>query len=96
MPPAQDTGGTINDTISDTINDTIKLRYKSILQHMLNNSQVSKPQLAAALQVSTSTISRDIKYLQSLGFIRREGSNKSGHWVVNIAVNDSPNDALGK
>ena len=37
---------------------------------------------AAALATNIRTIRRDIAYLQAIGMLRREGSSKSGYWIV--------------
>ncbi|MCG0189337.1 HTH domain-containing protein [Phocaeicola vulgatus] len=42
--------------------------------------------MAAALSVTRRSIEKKIKELRDAGYIRREGSNKSGRWIVNDEV----------
>jgi predicted ArsR family transcriptional regulator len=38
--------------------------------------------LASLIGVTDKTIKRHIKILRELGLLEREGSNKSGRWVI--------------
>jgi len=53
-----------------------------IVNEVLKNPQLSKNEMAQILNVSVATISRELKLLEEKGIIRREGSRKSGFWVV--------------
>lgn len=46
------------------------------------NVPVNVPNLASMLGVSEKTIKRDIAAMQSVGLIKRVGSDKTGHWEV--------------
>ena len=59
--------GTINDTVNDTANDTA-------------NDTVTAKTLSEALGASIITIKRDLAAMQSVGVIKRVGSDKTGHW----------------
>ena len=61
--------GTINDTVNDTVNDTA-------------NDTVTAKTLSATLGTSIITIKRDLAAMQSMGVIKRVGSDKTGHWEV--------------
>ena len=63
--------GTINDTVNVTVNDTV-------------NDTVNARTLSEVLGTSVITIKRDIAAMQSAGFIKRVGSDKTGHWEVII------------
>ncbi len=46
------------------------------------NVPVNLPNLATILGVSEKTIKRDLAAMQSAGFIKRVGSDKTGHWEI--------------
>ena len=54
-------------TINDTVNDTA-------------NDTVTAKTLSEALGASIITIKRDLAAMQSVGVIKRVGSDKTGHW----------------
>lgn len=56
-------------TINGTINDTV-------------NDTVTAKTLSATLGTSIITIKRDLAAMQSMGVIKRVGSDKTGHWEV--------------
>ena len=72
------------DTINDTINDTIKLtkNEQSILQLILDNSQITREEIMDKTKLSDRTISRTIKQLQDKRIIARQGSKKTGYWEI--------------
>lgn len=64
--------------------DEVKLtqRQKKIVI-MLREDNVTIPKLAKKLKVSERTIEREMAKLQQMNVIYREGSDKTGYWVVN-------------
>ena len=58
-----------NGTINDTANDTV-------------NDTVTAKTLSESLGTSIITIKRDLAAMQSVGVIKRVGSDKTGHWEV--------------
>ena len=56
-------------TINDTVNDTA-------------NDTVTAKTLSESLDTSIITIKRDLAVMQSVGVIKRVGSDKTGHWEV--------------
>ena len=56
-------------TINDTVNDTA-------------NDTVTAKTLSATLGTSIIIIKRDLAAMQSMGVIKRVGSDKTGHWEV--------------
>lgn len=82
-----DTGNdTDNDTDSDTDNSTklsaIEHRRKEIVRLMKLEPKITMDQLVNNLDVSRSTIARDLSRLRENGIIVRDGDDRNGHWVV--------------
>jgi len=46
------------------------------------NPKANIPDLMEATGKGQRTISRELKEYQEAGLLRREGSRKTGHWVV--------------
>ncbi len=69
----------INDEISGEINDEIKM----VLDLLSNNPVLTQPKIALQLRYSERKVNRIIAKLRKLGLLSREGSNKTGRWVVN-------------
>lgn len=59
---------------NDTLNDTLNL--------LKINPSIRQKDIAIKLRVSEVTIKRNIKELKEKGYIKREGSKKTGHWKV--------------
>lgn len=74
-----------NDFINDVINDPIKDlsdAEKKLYMLILAGKNYNKQEYAEAIGKSTATVQRYLKHMTKLGLIRREGSNKTGKWVV--------------
>ena len=78
-----------DDTVNDTVNDTVKVgasqlskTEQTVLYAISSYPDYSYEKLAACCKLSRPTIARTIKTLQSREFIRRIGSDKTGHWEV--------------
>ena len=88
-----------DDTVNVPVNDMVKLpqlteRQKKIY-HIIKdgttndtvndivNDTVTAKTLSEALGASIITIKRDLAVMQSVGVIKRVGSDKTGHWEVN-------------
>ena len=65
---------TQHDKINDKINSTIDL--------LKYNPTATIPDLVEVTGKSQSTISRELREYQKTGLLRREGSRKTGRWVV--------------
>jgi len=74
----------ISDGINDGINDGIKLSEtdKHLLREIQQNNCITMVELAKATLKSESTIERSIKKLQEQGVLMRQGSKKSGLWMI--------------
>ena len=78
-----------DDTVNDTVNDTVKAvapqlskTEQTVLNAISSYPNYSYEKLATYCQLSRPTLARTIKALQSREFIRRIGSDKTGHWEV--------------
>ena len=74
----------IRDELNDGINDGIKLSEtdKSVLKEIKKNPELTVQQLTDTIQRSLRTLERSIKKLKDQKYIKRQGSKKSGHWVL--------------
>lgn len=84
-----------NDTVNakcDTVNvtanannDTVK-GLKKTLQKVytviLNNPEITHSEIMETLHISESTAKRATRDLKKLGYIAREGSDKTGRWII--------------
>ncbi len=66
-------------------NDGVKQLNKTLLK--IYNAIVNKPEIRSfelmeILNISESTVTRSTRELKKLGFIKREGSDKTGKWVI--------------
>jgi predicted HTH transcriptional regulator len=64
------------------INDKKNGKSKSLLNILKYNPTATIPDLVEVSGKSQSTISRELKEYQEAGLLRREGSRRSGRWVV--------------
>lgn len=53
-----------------------------ILKEITNNPNVTTVQLANILCISETAVENNLKYLKDNGYIKRNGSNKTGYWEV--------------
>lgn len=75
---------TINDTANEN-NDTVKGLKKSLQKVytvILNNPEITHTEIMEALHISESTAKRATRDLKKLGYIAREGSDKTGRWII--------------
>ena len=75
-----------DDTVNDTVNDTVKSDVsalskteQTVLAAISSFPDYSYEKLAEYCHLSRPTIARTIKTLQSCEYIRRIGSDKTGH-----------------
>lgn len=75
---------TVNDT-ANTNNDTVKGLKKSLQKVytvILNNPEITHSEIMETLHISESTAKRATRDLKKLGYIAREGSDKTGKWII--------------
>ena len=77
-----------SDTVNDTANannDTVKGLKKSLQKVytvILNNPEITHSEIMETLHISESTAKRATRDLKKLGYIAREGSDKTGKWII--------------
>ena len=75
---------TVNDTVNsqnDTVNK-LKEGLKRIYIAIQKNPEITHSQLIEIFNISESTAKRATRDLKKLGYIEREGSDKTGRWVI--------------
>lgn len=83
-----DTVNTQCDTVNDTANvnnDTVTGLKKSLQKVYLaikSNPEITHSEIMETLHISESTAKRATRDLKKLGYIAREGSDKTGKWII--------------
>ena len=83
-----DTVNLQSDTVNDTVNSQngtkteLKEGLKRIYKAFQNNPKITHSQLMELFNISESTAKRATRDLKNLGYIKREGSDKTGRWVI--------------
>lgn len=81
----------VTDTVNaqhDTVNadnDTVtglKESLQKVYAAILNNPEITHTEIMEMLQISESTAKRATRDLKKLGYIARNGSDKTGSWVI--------------
>ena len=79
---------TVNDTVNDTVNthnDTViglKGSLLKVYNVIRNNPKITHLEIMENLHISESTAKRATRDLKKIGYIAREGSDKTGRWVI--------------
>lgn len=73
-----------NVSVNISVNVDVKLSetQKKILTLLANDGCLSQAVIAKELNVSAMTVYRNIQKLKGLGFLERQGSDKTGLWIV--------------
>ena len=73
----------VNDPVNEPEND-VKLTDSEhkVLHAIEKNVSASYAKLAAELSISESTVKRAIQSLKKKGLILRDGSDKTGKWII--------------
>jgi len=83
-----DTVNTQSDTVNVTANannDTVtglKKSLQKVYRAILNNPEITHSEIMEILHISESTAKRATRDLKKLGYIAREGSDKTGKWII--------------
>ena len=72
------------ESVADNVADAIKLSSteQAILDHLELSPELSAKELASLLRKTFRTIQRNINSLKEKGVLKREGSDRSGRWIV--------------
>ena len=89
--------GTKEENVTDNVTDVrlikiLKLsenskktvRMLGIIEMIKKDENISVTEMAESLGVTTRTIKRDIDYLKEMKVVKREGTAKSGKWIISI------------
>ena len=73
-----------NDAKGKNDSDNIKLTKaeKRIINIIIQNPHITTNQLCKQATVSSTTVSRSIKKLKDIGYIKRIGSDRDGYWEI--------------
>lgn len=77
-----DTVNSDNDTVNDTVIKGLTKRQLVIIESLQKKPTIKGEELMKLLGVSIATLRREISKLKGNGYIKRVGSDKTGHWVV--------------
>lgn len=83
-----DTVNTQSDTVNDTANANndivtgLKKSLQKVYKAILNNPEITHSEIMETLHISESTAKRATRDLKKLGYIAREGSDKTGRWII--------------
>ena len=72
---------------NEPINEPINERQKTILMTMAQFPQINRNELSHKTMIPLITLRREIEHLREIGCIEREGSKKSGRWIVKKPFN---------
>ena len=72
----------IDDTVNDPVKSKLTERQILIMKMMRKSPSITGDELLKALEISIATLRREIATLRKAGYISREGSDKTGTWVV--------------
>ncbi len=72
------------ENVADNVADSLNLSSteQAILNHLELSPELSAKKLASLLHKTSRTIQRNINSLKEKGVLKREGSDRSGRWIV--------------
>jgi predicted HTH transcriptional regulator len=70
------------DVTNVTKNVTIDTNEAKIIDLITSNPSITQTKLAKELNVTTRTVKRVLSKLQADGIVLREGTNRSGRWIL--------------
>lgn len=75
----------VNDNVNDKV-DSLQLtdRQKKIIPIIRRNDKVTAKEIKSHFEESIATINRDITLLKKANVLSRDGSDKTGKWIVLI------------
>ena len=69
-------------TKNEPTNELLSVRQKDIIAAIRLKPSITREELADITKISLATIKREITTLRNKGYINRDGSNKSGLWIL--------------
>jgi len=78
----QHVGVNVGVNVGEDIYQKLTERQRVILKLLSNDSSLTAERMAETLSVTQRTIERNLSVLQKSGILTREGSDKTGHWVI--------------
>ena len=72
----------VNEAENEAVNDGMTDNEKLVLNAMKLDATITTPKMVELLGLSRTTIQRAIRSLKEKGFIQRNGSDKSGTWII--------------
>ena len=75
-------GGDVGVNVGNMSEIKLSDRQQIIVSIMRSNPTVSAKQMSETLSVTSRTIERDLAVMQKAGFIRHEGKDNAGVWVI--------------
>ena len=80
--------------LGETLGEKLGVNRKKILEMMMDNENITIPELSKKLKISTTAVENNINYLRKNKLIERIGSDKSGYWKV-LLTNCELGEKLG-
>lgn len=68
--------------VRDIVRDKFGISSGQIVELIRDNPHITLDEIASTLSVTRRSIEKKIKELRDAGYIKREGSNKTGRWVI--------------
>ena len=75
-------GGDVGVNVGDVSEIKLSDRQQIIVSIIRSNPTVSAKQMSETLSVTSRTIERDLAVMQKEGFIRHDGKDNAGVWVI--------------
>ncbi|MCD8151456.1 MAG: MarR family transcriptional regulator [Clostridiales bacterium] len=72
----------LNEALNEAINEALKPEALDLIALMKSDPTVTQATMIQTLGLSRSKVQRVIKALTDDGYIKREGSKKTGRWVI--------------
>lgn len=76
--------GKVTDGVTSEVTSHVTDREQQVLQFLSEDPGYTMPRLAEMMGVSRKTVAEYLKSLKEKGLIERVGTNRNGHWEINI------------
>lgn len=70
------------DTMNVSVNVPVNSTEETVLALLKHNPEMTREELAEKAAKTVRTIQRALTALKTKGMIEREGSDKTGHWII--------------